>query len=227
MAETTADVRRDIELTRERMSNTLAELEKKLNAMEIVREHPWPAIALAAGVGFALSGTNADVKAAAATATLAHGAGNRASRLGPALDDLVAKLVNGVQDVVMERADELIAELRGALGGSPRPASAAGDGSRQAPGIAPRAVGAAGVSAGAGTGAGAGLSSAGDHAAREAAYGSPSGAAARTGAGWAPATASAAVTGGTSGAAFGGESRDANRSDPSADQPGQRPLRAD
>jgi len=171
MAETTADVRRDIELTRERMSNTLAELEKKLNAMEMVREHPWPAIALAAGVGFALSGTNADVKAAAATATLAHGAGNRASRLGPALDDLVAKLVNGVQDVVMERADELIAELRGALGGSPRPAAAAGDGSRQAPGIAPRAVGAAGVSAG----AGAGLSSAGDHAAREAAYGSPSG----------------------------------------------------
>ena len=32
MAETTADVRRDIEMTRERMSNTLADLEKKLNA---------------------------------------------------------------------------------------------------------------------------------------------------------------------------------------------------
>ena len=222
MAETTADVRRDIELTRERMSNTLAELEKKLNAMEMVREHPWPAIALAAGVGFALSGTNADVKAAAATATLAHGAGNRASRLGPALDDLIAKLVVGVQDVVMERADELIAELRGALGGSPRPASAAGDGSRQAPGIAPRAVGAAGVSAGAGVGAG--LSSAGDHAAREAAYGSPSGTSA--GAGRTPAAASAA-TGGTSGAAFAGESRDANRTDPLAGPPGQRPLRAD
>ena len=31
MAETTADVRRDIELTRERMSSTLAELEQKLN----------------------------------------------------------------------------------------------------------------------------------------------------------------------------------------------------
>lgn len=29
MAETTADVRRDIELTRERMSSTLAELEKR------------------------------------------------------------------------------------------------------------------------------------------------------------------------------------------------------
>ena len=91
MAETTADVRRDIELTRERMSDTLAELEKRLNAMEMVRQHPWPAIALAAGAGFVLSGTRADVKAAAATATLAHGAGQRASRIGPMFDALLAR----------------------------------------------------------------------------------------------------------------------------------------
>ena len=51
MAETTADVRRDIELTRERMSSTLAELENKLNVMQIVRDHPWPALALAVGAG--------------------------------------------------------------------------------------------------------------------------------------------------------------------------------
>ena len=43
MVETTADVRRDIELTRERMSSTLAELERKLNVTEVVRDHPWPA----------------------------------------------------------------------------------------------------------------------------------------------------------------------------------------
>ena len=36
MAETTADVRRDIELTRERMSRTLDELEQKLNVVQIV-----------------------------------------------------------------------------------------------------------------------------------------------------------------------------------------------
>ena len=41
MVETTADVRRDIELTRERMSSTLAELEQKLNLVQIVRDHPW------------------------------------------------------------------------------------------------------------------------------------------------------------------------------------------
>ena len=118
MAETTADVRRDIELTRERMSDTLAELERRLNLMQIVRDHPWPAIAVAAAAGFALSGTRADVKAAGATAAVAHGATEKVGRVGPALDDLIALLLGGVQDVLMERADELVAELLAAIGGS-------------------------------------------------------------------------------------------------------------
>ena len=69
MAETTADVRRDIELTRERMSSTLVELENKLNVVQMVRDHPWPALAVAVGAGVLLSGSTADVKAAAATVT--------------------------------------------------------------------------------------------------------------------------------------------------------------
>ena len=87
MAETTADVRRDIELTRERMSSTLAELERKLNVTEVVKEHPWPALALAIGAGVLLSGSSADVKAAAATVTATKGA---SSKLGSALDEMVA-----------------------------------------------------------------------------------------------------------------------------------------
>jgi hypothetical protein len=116
MAETTADVRRDIELTRERMSSTLAELEDRLNVMQFVKDHPWPAIAVAAGAGFALSGSGADVKAAAVTATAAHAATDRTSRLGPGLDEVVARLLGGVQQVLMQRADELVEELRGAIG---------------------------------------------------------------------------------------------------------------
>ena len=93
MAETTADVRRDIELTRERMTSTLAELERKLHLTQIVRDNPWPAVGLAFGAGLLLSGSRADVKAAAATATATRGA---TSRLGPALDDIVANLMAGV-----------------------------------------------------------------------------------------------------------------------------------
>src|SRR3982751_6230277 len=100
MAETTADVRRDIEITRERMSTTLSELEQKLNVTQIVREHPWPALALAVGAGILLSGSGADVKAAAATATATRGA---SSKLGAALDDMVATLLGGVHEALDHR----------------------------------------------------------------------------------------------------------------------------
>ncbi|HEX6630328.1 MAG TPA: hypothetical protein VF048_04520 [Gemmatimonadaceae bacterium] len=99
------------------MTDTLQELERKLNVMGVVRDHPWPSIAVAMGAGFALSGTRADVKAAAAASTAARATGERVSRAGPALDDVVARLLGGVQAVLLERADELVDELRRALGG--------------------------------------------------------------------------------------------------------------
>lgn len=113
MAETTADVRRDIELTRERMSSTLAELERKLNVMEVVREHPWPALAVAVGIGVLLSGSGADIKAAAATASATRGASNK---IGAALDDIVASMLVGVHGAVESRVTGLVDELKGAIG---------------------------------------------------------------------------------------------------------------
>jgi hypothetical protein len=113
MAETTADVRRDIEMTRERMSTTLAELEQKLNVTEIVRDHPWPALALAVGAGILLSRSGADVKAAAATATATKGA---SSKLGTALDDMVATLLGGVHQALDQRVSGWVDELKGAIG---------------------------------------------------------------------------------------------------------------
>lgn len=113
MAETTADVRRDIELTRERMTSTLAELERKLHLGQIVRENPWPAVGVAFGAGLLLSGSRADVKAAAATATATRGA---TSRLGPALDDIVANLMAGVGAALQGHVDSLLDEVKAAIG---------------------------------------------------------------------------------------------------------------
>src|ERR1043166_10311920 len=102
MVETTADVRRDIELTRERMSSTLAELEQKLNVVQLVKDHPWPALALAVGAGVLLSGSGADLKAAAVTATATKGA---SSKIGTGIDDMVATLMSGVHQA-FDRSEE-------------------------------------------------------------------------------------------------------------------------
>jgi hypothetical protein len=113
MAETTDDVRRDIELTRERMSSTFAELEQKLNVMEMVKSNPWPALALAVGAGVLLSGSGSDVKAAAATVAATKGASNK---LGSALDDVVASLMTGVHGAIEGRVEGWVSELKDAIG---------------------------------------------------------------------------------------------------------------
>jgi hypothetical protein len=120
MAETTADVRRDIEMTRERMSDTLEQLEQKVNVAQIVREHPWPALGVALGAGFLLARSGSDVKAAAATVAATGGAG---SKLGTLLDDVSARLITGVSQAFNERVDGWVSELKSAIG-----APARGDG---------------------------------------------------------------------------------------------------
>ena len=124
MAETTDDVRRDIELTRERMSSTLQQLEQKLNVKQIVRDNPWPAIALAVGAGVLLSGSRTDVKAAATTVAATRGA---STRVGGVLDDVVANLVSGLHDAFQSRVGSLVDDLKASLGVPSQP----GQSSRQ------------------------------------------------------------------------------------------------
>lgn len=115
MAETPADVKRDIELTRERISDTLQQLEAKTNVMQIVKDHPWPALGVAFGAGLLLSGSRADVKAASATLVATRGT---SSRLGTVLDDVVANLMGGLSLAFQQRVDTLVDELKVAIGGT-------------------------------------------------------------------------------------------------------------
>jgi hypothetical protein len=123
MAETPADVKRDIELTRERISDTLQQLEAKTNVMQIVKDHPWPALGVAFAAGFLLSGTRADVKAASATLVATRGT---RSRVGTVLDDVVANLMGGLSLAFQQRVDTLVDELKGAIGGAPAAGNDAG-----------------------------------------------------------------------------------------------------
>src|SRR5919202_6484158 len=95
------------------MSDTLSQLEQKLNVMQMVKDHPWPALALAVGAGVLLSGSKADVKAAAATALATRGA---SGRMGSMLDDLVAQLVTGVHGAFQQRVESWVEEVKTAIG---------------------------------------------------------------------------------------------------------------
>ena len=132
MAETTADVRRDIELTRNRISDTLEQLEQKLNITQMVRDNPWPSIALAFGAGVLLSGSRADVKAAAATVTATKGA---SSRLGTVLDDLVSQVVQTFHGAVEQRIEGLATQVKQAIGAPTTPRTVAANGSQPAYGF--------------------------------------------------------------------------------------------
>jgi hypothetical protein len=149
MAETTADVRRDIELTRERMTSTLAELEQKLNLAQIVRDNPWPALGVALGAGFLLSGSGADVKAAEATRSLASTTrdGTR-SRIAPALDDALSRLMSGLAVAVNYQVDRIVEDVQRVIGvppgrtnGSQQHLADAGTQATQPPGSSPYAGG--------------------------------------------------------------------------------------
>lgn len=79
MSESTADARRDVEVRRERVSETVGEIEahvaervdgfkRRTDVGALIRSHPWPALAVALGAGVLLGASGADERAAKATA---------------------------------------------------------------------------------------------------------------------------------------------------------------
>jgi uncharacterized membrane protein len=122
MAETTTDVRADIEQTRARMSGAIAELERKVDVTQRVRDHPWAAVGVAFGAGIALSASRADVRAAQVTADATKQTG---SKLGVALDGVVAALIAGVAEAFHSRIDDMVGEVVTSIKGDGKPRSIA------------------------------------------------------------------------------------------------------
>ena len=120
MAETTTDVRADIEQTRARMSGAIAELERKVDVTQKVKDHPWAAVGVAFGAGIALSASRADVRAAKVTADATK---QTSSKLGVALDGVVAALVAGVAQAFHSRIDGMVSEVVTSIKGDGKPRS--------------------------------------------------------------------------------------------------------
>jgi hypothetical protein len=118
--ETTTGVRADIEQTRARMSGAIAELERKVDVTQRVKDHPWTAVGIALGAGFALSGSRTDVKAAKVTAQATRDTG---TKLGTALDGVLAALIGGVAQAVQSRVDGAVNDVVKSIRGSSSSAS--------------------------------------------------------------------------------------------------------
>jgi hypothetical protein len=115
MPDTTTEVRADIEQTRARISGAIDQLERKVDVTQKVRDNPWMAVGVAFGAGLALSASRADVKAAKVTADATRETG---SRLGDALDGVVAALIGGVAAAFHERIDGAVREVVTSIRGS-------------------------------------------------------------------------------------------------------------
>ena len=118
MAETTTEVRADIEHTRARLSGAIAEREKKVDVAQRVRDHPWAALGIAFGAGIALSASRADVKAAQAAADATK---DTSSKLGLALDGVLAALIGGVAHAVHSRVDDAVSGVVTSIRGGSTP----------------------------------------------------------------------------------------------------------
>jgi hypothetical protein len=115
MTETTTEVRADIDQTRARISGAIAELENKVDVAQRVKQHPWAAVGIAFGAGVALSASRSDVRAAKVTADATRDTG---SKLGSALDGVVAALIAGVAEAFHDRIDGAVKDVVTSIRGS-------------------------------------------------------------------------------------------------------------
>ena len=115
------DVRRDIEETRARLSDTLQELDNRVesvksavtrnvNPMPQIREHPWLALGLALGAGIAIGMSGAERKAATA-------AKKGVRKAGPAIAGGAKAAARGIKGIMSGDHDEP-ADARSAIGGN-------------------------------------------------------------------------------------------------------------
>ena len=141
-SDATTSARQEIAATRERISDTITDIEQrvsgtvasataKVDVVGLIRQHPWPALAVALVAGVALSATGADRKAARATKDAATRAPDAAKR---GVTEAAHATLAGVSQLASAAADR--------FGGSSDDTASAGTGAEQEGGLIARATGA-------------------------------------------------------------------------------------
>lgn len=124
MAETSEQIRRELERTRARVGGTIAALERKVNPRHVLEDHPIAIVGAAFGVGVLMGATGAAEKAATGTAhTVRAQLDAGAQHVTQQVTRSTTTALDGiVQSILSAAATALTAKLTGAFGGS-RPAT--------------------------------------------------------------------------------------------------------
>lgn len=121
--------RNELTRVRDRMTDTAAELEerltapvdavkKRLDVVQLVREHPWPSLALALGAGVAVAASSADRKAATAAADASRRAARKTAEAARAGVRSVRSGASDAADSTVESARRAPSRARGAIVGA-------------------------------------------------------------------------------------------------------------
>lgn len=114
--------RDDIQRTRAQLADTISELtdrvttpinaaKEKLNVVELVRNNPWPALAVAMGTGAFIAASGSDVKAASAAVSAGRAGLESASRLAQSAAESARSAPSRSREALGVATDALAARL--------------------------------------------------------------------------------------------------------------------
>lgn len=126
MAETSEQIRRDLERTRARVGGTIAALERKVNPRHVLDDHPIAAVGAAFGVGVLLGATGAPQKAVAGAAhevreQLRSGAEHASHTTGNIVDSLVQTVLDTASAAITAKLSQALGNILPSSNGSHAP----------------------------------------------------------------------------------------------------------
>lgn len=104
---------RDFGPAAERLTAAIGDLDRRYGWSQTVKDNPWPALAVAAGVGFALAETGLDRGARQATSEATSGVRSSATGL---VETLAAAATATVSQAIHGQLEQLVNELKQAIG---------------------------------------------------------------------------------------------------------------
>jgi len=109
MAETSHEIRRQIDDTRARLGSTIAAIERKVDPHRIVDEHPLTLVGVAFGAGVLLATTGATGRAVHEVRDqMKHGATKINATAGNALDGVIDAILGAATTAVAGKLSELL-----------------------------------------------------------------------------------------------------------------------